>query len=96
MDSLRAVGLVQPIVVERLPEGRCRILCGERRYTAALRLGWTHVPAIVRSRAVHRRLEAQLLENLHRKALHPFEEADAYRRLMEEFGLTQNALGRRL
>src|SRR5690349_10526684 len=64
MDSLRTVGLVQPIIVERLPEDRYRILCGERRYTAAVRLGWSHIQAIVRTRSAHHRLEEQILENL--------------------------------
>lgn len=96
MDSLRLVGLVQPVVVERMTPDRYRLLTGERRFTAASRLGRSHIPAIVRSRTVHCRLEEQILENLHRKALNPFEEAEAYQRLLEEFGLTQQSLGKRL
>lgn len=94
--SLREVGLIQPIIVERLSETRYRLLAGERRFTAAQRLGWATISAVVRSVSSHRRLEAQILENLHRKDLNPFEEARAYRQLIEEFGLTQEALGKRL
>jgi ParB family chromosome partitioning protein len=95
-ESLRSVGLIQPIVVEPCPDETFRILAGERRYTAARALGWKTIPAIVRSQPSHRCLEEQLLENLHRKNLNPFEEAEAFRRLIDEFGLSQHVLGRRL
>lgn len=94
--SLRAQGLLQPLVVTAVAVNRYQLVAGERRYTAARELGWKTIPALVRTVEAHRRLEVQLVENLHRKDLNPLEEAASYRRLLDEFGLTQEELGRRL
>jgi len=94
--SIREHGVVQPIVVEPDDTGRFRILAGERRFAACRSLGLNTIPSLVRSVAEQSRLELQLVENLHRKDLHPIEEARAFKRLMNEFNLTQRDLARRL
>ena len=95
--SIQSVGLAQPIVVRVIGYERYQLLMGERRYTAAKELGLPKIAAIVRaSLEEHQRLELQIVENLHRKDLNPLEEAASYRRLRDEFGLSQEELGRRL
>ena len=95
--SIREHGIVQPVIVSPSPtDGMFRIIAGERRYTAAKELGDTEIPCVVRTVDEHRRLEVQLVENIHRKGFTPFEEASAYRRLMEEFQLSQRKLADRL
>jgi ParB/RepB/Spo0J family partition protein len=94
--SIRQEGLVCPLVVESMPTGRYRLLAGARRYAACTSLGWAAVPCIARSVTEQSRLTLQLIENLHRKDLHPVEKAAAFKRLMDEFGLTQRDLARRL
>lgn len=95
--SIREHGIIQPVIVSAVPgEERFRIIAGERRYTAAKELGLAEIPCVVRSVDEHRRLEVQLIENLHRKGFTPVEEANAYRRLREEFNLSQRQLADRL
>jgi ParB family chromosome partitioning protein len=94
--SIASVGLVQPIIVTILDYNRYRLVAGERRFTAAKELSLPRIAAIVRTIEEHKLLEVQIIENLHRKDLTPFEEANGYRRLMEEFGLNQEALARRI
>ena len=94
--SIAEHGILQPLIVAPIDETRYRLIAGERRFTAALALNLTAIPAIVRSVEDHRRLEVQLIENLHRKDLTPFEEADAFWRLQDEFGLTQEQLAQRM
>ena len=90
--SIRANGVIQPIVVRALGGGRYQIIAGERRWRAAGRAGLLKVPIVVRD--VHgdekrRRLAMALVENLQREDLNPIEEARAYQRLVDEFGLRQ-------
>ena len=94
--SIAEHGILQPLIVAPIDESHYRLIAGERRFTAALALNLTTVPAIVRSVEDHRRLEVQLIENLHRKDLTPFEEAEAFWRLQDEFGLTQEQLAKRM
>lgn len=94
--SIRENGLVQPIVVEPVAGGRYRILAGARRHAACASIGLQEMPCIVRTVEAQSRLELQLIENLHRKDLSPLEEAEAFKRLMVEFNLTQRDLARRL
>jgi ParB family transcriptional regulator, chromosome partitioning protein len=94
--SIAEHGVLQPIIVSPAGVDRYTIISGERRYTAARQLGLPAVPAVVRTVEEHRRLELQLVENLHRKDLDPFEEAQSYLRLRSEFGLTQEEVGRRI
>jgi ParB family chromosome partitioning protein len=94
--SIQEHGIIQPLIVEAVAGGRYRLLAGERRFTACRSLGLESAPCVIRTVAEHSRLALQLIENLHRKDLHPVEEAGAYQRLMAEFNLQQDELGRRL
>jgi len=94
--SIREHGVLQPIIVEGDNTGRYRILAGERRFAACRSLGMEAIPCIVRTVAEQSRLALQIIENLHRKDLHPVEEARSMRRLMEEFNLSQRELAQRV
>jgi ParB family chromosome partitioning protein len=92
--SIAANGIIQPIVVRRLGDAY-HIIAGERRWRAAQRAGLTRVPIVVRDVAAEENgkvLEMALVENLQRDDLNPIEEGLAYRRLAEEFHLTQDAI----
>ena len=93
--SIRAVGVLQPIIVS--PSGeRYTIIAGERRYRASRLAELSEIPAIVRDWDEQTRLEAALIENLQRDDLNPVEEAMGVRRLMDEAGLTQEKVAERL
>lgn len=94
--SIQEHGIIQPIVVSPFGEEKFLIIAGERRFTAAKELGLKTVPSIIRTVEEHRRLEVQIIENIHRQELSPLEEAGAYRKLMEEFSLSQRQLAARL
>ncbi|HVE98053.1 MAG TPA: ParB/RepB/Spo0J family partition protein [Mycobacteriales bacterium] len=94
--SIREVGLLQPIVVRPLDDGRYELVMGERRLRAAREAGLAAIPAIVRETAEADRLRDALLENLHREALNPLEEAAAYGQLLEDFGATHDELATRI
>jgi ParB family chromosome partitioning protein len=89
--SIRANGIIQPIVVRRAADGY-EIIAGERRWRASQRAGLLKVPVVVRSLPDDRMLAAALIENLQREDLNPIEEANAYRRLADEFHLTQEQI----
>ncbi|MFN3387385.1 MAG: ParB/RepB/Spo0J family partition protein [Allosphingosinicella sp.] len=92
-DSIRTRGLIQPIVVR--PHGhRYQIVAGERRWRAAQKARLHEVPVIVRDFNDAETLEIALLENIQRQDLNAIEEAEAYKKLIEEFGHTQEQLGR--
>lgn len=94
-QSIRAVGVLQPIIVA--PNGdRFTIIAGERRYRASRLAELEEIPAIVRDWDEQTRLEAALIENLQRDDLNPIEEAMGVRRLMDEAGLTQEKVAERL
>ena len=95
-DSIREHGLVQPIVVRALDDGFFQIIAGERRWRASQRAGLTRVRAIVREAGEHAALELALIENLQREDLNPIEEAQAYERLISDFGMTQDDVARRV
>jgi ParB family chromosome partitioning protein len=89
-NSIKAQGVVQPIVVTPRTDGDYTIVAGERRWRAARRAGLKEVPVAIREVADDRQLlEMALVENLQRTDLNPIEEAEAYRRLAKEFGLSQ-------
>ncbi len=94
-DSIRQVGVLQPILVTE-QSGRYRIIAGERRWRAARMAELDEIPAIIRDMSAVERMEAALIENLQRENLNPIEEAAAVRALMEECGLTQEAAAERL
>jgi ParB family chromosome partitioning protein len=91
--SIRARGLIQPIVVR--PHGhRYQIVAGERRWRAAQKARLHEIPVIVREFSDSETLEVALLENIQRQDLNAIEEAEAYQRLIDEYGHTQEALGK--
>jgi ParB family chromosome partitioning protein len=94
--SIQESGMVQPILVRPVANGRFQIIAGERRFRAAQRLGMATIPAVVRTVADDRVLEFALVENIQREELTPIEEAHALRRLQDELGLTQEALAGRV
>jgi ParB family transcriptional regulator, chromosome partitioning protein len=90
--SLRVSGLLQPITVRKLGSNSYELIIGERRLRAAAKIGWMEIPAVVReSGEIDERtlLTLALVENLQRADLNPLEEAQGYKRLTDEFGLTQ-------
>ena len=92
-DSIKARGVIQPIVV-RPHDGRFQIVAGERRWRAAQRARLHEIPAIVRDFDDTETLEVALIENIQRQDLNAIEEAQGYRRLVEDYGHTQEALGK--
>jgi len=96
-ESIRLHGLLHPIIVERTGDGY-RLVAGERRLRAAQRAGVASLPAIVRpgGESDRQSLELALTENLQRADLNPMEEAAAYARLSDAFGMTQEAIGLRV
>ena len=94
-QSIAEHGVLHPIVVRKSHIGY-EVVVGERRLRACRRLGFETIPAIVREFADREAAEVALIENLQRKDLRLFEEAEGYRRLLEEFGLTQEELAVRL
>jgi ParB family chromosome partitioning protein len=89
--SIRANGIIQPIVVRKVEQGY-EIIAGERRWRAAQRAGLLKVPVVVREIPEERLLAVALIENIQREDLNPIEEAVAYRRLSDEFNLTQEQI----
>ena len=87
-DSIRAQGLVQPIVVRPVARNRYEIIAGERRWRAAQLAGLAEVPAVVREVDDRATIAMALIENIQREDLNPLEEAQALARLIDEFGLT--------
>lgn len=90
--SLKVSGLLQPITVRKLSNDAYELIIGERRLRAATKIGWTEIPAVVKeSKDIDERtlLTLALVENLQRADLNPLEEAQGYKRLTDEFGLTQ-------
>jgi ParB family chromosome partitioning protein len=89
--SIKAHGIIQPIVVRRA-EGGFEIIAGERRWRASQRAGLLKVPVVIRDVPDERLLAAALIENIQREDLNPIEEAHAYRRLADDFQLTQEQI----
>ena len=88
-QSIKRSGVIQPILVRRQAAGRYEIVAGERRWRAAQRAGLLKVPVVVRDVPDEKRLELAMIENIQRENLNPIEEANAYKRLADEFQLTQ-------
>jgi ParB family chromosome partitioning protein len=97
VDSIRAKGIFQPLIVRRAGSGAgYELIAGERRWRAAQKLSLGRVPAIVRQATDQQVLEFALIENLQRAELDPVEEADGYAALMESFGLRQEEVAERV
>jgi ParB family chromosome partitioning protein len=94
--SLADAGVVQPLIVRPLPDGRYELIAGERRWRAAQHAGIETVPAVLRDDDEAQRLQTALIENVAREDLSPVEEARACAALVEELGLSKEELGRRL
>ncbi len=94
-DSIRTRGILQPLLARPHPSvgGQFQIIAGERRWRAAQHAGLHDVPVLVRELADTEAMAAALVENLQRQDLNAIEEAEGYKRLLEEFGLTQEQLG---
>lgn len=95
-ESLRVHGLIQPITVRRMEEGRYQLISGERRWRAAKLAGLEVLPAYVRLANDQQMLEMALIENIQRENLNPIEVALSYQRLMEECSLTQESVAERV
>jgi ParB family chromosome partitioning protein len=95
-DSIREVGVLQPVLVRPAADGRYELIAGERRWRAARRVGIQTIPALVRETDDAAALEQALVENLHRDSLNPLEEAAAYQQLIEDFGLTHDEVAGRV
>lgn len=93
--SVRDQGIIQPLLVRRAGAGY-ELIAGERRWRAAMKAGLKEIPVVVREAGNSEALELALIENLQREDLNPIEEAAAYRRLQEEFGLTQEEIALRV
>lgn len=94
-DSIRASGVVQPVVLRPGPNGRFHLVAGERRWLASKRAGKVTIPAVVRQVSNEQAMEITIIENLQREDLNPMEQARAFERLSREFGLTQEQIAAR-
>jgi ParB family chromosome partitioning protein len=94
--SIADAGIVQPLIVRPLADGRYELIAGERRWRAAREAGVQTVPAIIRDEAEAGRLQTALIENVAREGLNPVDEARACAALVEDLGLSKEELARRL
>jgi ParB family transcriptional regulator, chromosome partitioning protein len=95
-ESIKQVGLLQPVVVRTVGIGRYELVMGERRWRAAQRAGLTEIGAIVKQTQDDDLLRDALIENMHRQQLDPLEEAAAYAQLLDDFGATHEELARKI
>jgi ParB family chromosome partitioning protein len=94
--SISEMGVLQPVLVRPMDDGRYELIAGERRWRAAKRAGLTTMPAIVRTVDEVTSVEQALVENLHRADLNPLEEAAAFQQLIEDFALTHDDVATRV
>lgn len=95
-QSIKANGIVQPLLVRKVGNLRYQIVAGERRWRAAQRAGLQQIPAVIREVPDEKMLELALIENIQRQELNAIEEAYAYKRLIETLGLTQETVAQRV
>ena len=95
-ESIKEHGVLQPVTVRRLASGRYGIIAGERRWRAARLAGLTRIPAVIFDADDRKATELALIENLQREDLNPLEEADGYRSLIDDYGLTQEEAAKRV
>jgi len=93
--SITANGVVQPILVRPMPDGRFQLIAGERRWRGAMKAGKKTVPALLRQVSDEQALEITIVENLQREDLNPMEQARAFERLSREFNMTQEQIALR-
>jgi ParB family chromosome partitioning protein len=94
--SIREHGVIQPLIVTPKPDGTFTLIAGERRWQASQKAGLRTVPVITREANNQQMLEVALIENVQRADLNSMEEAEAYRQLVEEFGLSHEAVAKRV
>jgi ParB family chromosome partitioning protein len=94
--SVKEHGILQPLLVKEKTDGGYELIAGERRYRAAKIVGLATVPVVIKKIDAQKTLEIALIENIQRQDLNALEEAFAYRRLMDEFGLTQEAVAQKV
>ncbi|MCA1626156.1 MAG: ParB/RepB/Spo0J family partition protein [Acidobacteria bacterium] len=95
-QSIKSNGIVQPLLVRKSQNNNYQLIAGERRWRAAQRAGLQRVPAVVRDVPDEKMLELALIENIQRQELNAIEEAHAYKKLIENLGLTQETVARRV
>ncbi len=95
-DSIRQHGIIQPLTVRRLSSGYYQIIAGERRWRAARLAGLTEVPVVVIEADDRKAMELAMIENLQREDLNPMEEAEGYKSLVEQYGMTQEQAAQRV
>ncbi len=95
-SSIRSIGIIQPITVRKVSDGKYQIISGERRYRASIAAGLDTIPAYIREADDTEMLEMAIVENVQRTDLDPIETAMGYRRLIEECGLTHEQLSERV
>ena len=93
--SIKASGVVQPIVIRPISSGRYQLVAGQRRWEASKRAGKTSIPAVVRELSDQQAMELTIVENIQRQDLNTMEQARAFERLSREFGLTQEQMAQR-
>lgn len=91
-DSIKQTGIIEPLVVSPKDNQTYEIICGERRYRAAVIANQTQVPVIIKILDERQKMLLSLVENIQREDLNPIEEASAYKKLIEDFSLTQEEL----
>ena len=96
VDSIRAVGILQPVLVREVGDDDYELIAGERRWRAARRAGMIAIPALVQIADDEASLEQALVENIHREGLNPLDEAAGYQQLIEDFHLTHDAVAHRV
>jgi len=96
INSIKVYGIIQPLIVTRVDEDNYQLIAGERRLRSARVLNLPTVPALIREAKEQEKLELALIENLQRKNLNPLEEALSYKRLVDEFNLTQEAVAQKI
>jgi ParB family chromosome partitioning protein len=96
VSSIQERGVIEPLIVTDLGNGTYELIAGERRLRASRIAGLQSVPCIIRSASDREKLELAIIENVQRHDLNPIEEAVAYKRLMDEFGLTQDEVGEKV
>ncbi len=94
--SIREKGVLQPLIVRQLGKNQYELIAGERRLRASQQAELEKVPVLIKDISISDRLELALIENIQREALNPLEEAAAYEQLVEEFGLTQDSIAKRV
>ncbi len=95
-ESIRQHGIIQPLTVRKLSSGYYQIIAGERRWRAARLAGLTEVPAVIIEADDRKAMELAMIENLQREDLSPMEEAEGYKMLVEDYGLTQEQAAQRV